>query len=112
MALGALGSALVCLAVWLTYGARSAGDKILAIVFPISAFVALGFEHSVANMYFLPMGLLVREGDGAGHVTVADAALGNLVPVTVGNVIGGSAMVGLVYWAVYLRRPPAALSER
>jgi hypothetical protein len=92
-------------------------DKVLAIVFPISAFVALGFEHSVANMYFLPMGVLVRERASeafwaetdlaAGefpHVTWGDALLANLLPVTLGNVLGGSLMVGLVYWAVYLRR--------
>ena len=116
VALGALCNALVCLAVWLCYGARSVTDKILAIVFPISAFVALGFEHSVANMYFLPMGLLVRDHGsdafraetGAApadfpELTLANALLDNLVPVTIGNVIGGSLMVGLVYWAVYLR---------
>ena len=116
VALGALCNALVCLAVWLCYGARSVTDKVLAIVFPISAFVALGFEHSVANMYFLPMGVLVRDhasdafwaDTGAApadfpDVTLANALLDNLVPVTIGNVIGGSVMVGLVYWAVYLR---------
>jgi formate transporter len=118
VALGALCNALVCLAVWLCYGARSVTDKVLAIVFPISAFVALGFEHSVANMYFLPMGLLVRDNGsdafraetGAApadfpELTLANALLDNLVPVTIGNVIGGSLMVGLVYWAVYLRAP-------
>ena len=116
VALGALCNALVCLAVWLCYGARTVTDKVLAIVFPISAFVALGFEHSVANMYFLPMGLLLRDhasdtfhaNTGAApadvpDLTLANALLDNLVPVTIGNVIGGSVMVGLVYWAVYLR---------
>jgi formate transporter len=118
VALGALCNALVCLAVWLCYSARSVTDKILAIIFPISAFVALGFEHSVANMFFLPMGVLLREHAPDGFwtqahlsaaqfpdVTWTDAILRNLLPVTVGNVIGGSVMVGLVYWAVYLRRP-------
>jgi formate transporter len=117
IALGALCNALVCLAVWLSYSARSVTDKVLAVVFPISAFVALGFEHSVANMYFLPMGVLVRDHasdafwaetglDPASfpHVTWGDALLANLLPVTLGNVIGGSLMVGLVYWSVYLRR--------
>jgi formate transporter len=116
IALGALCNALVCLAVWLCYGARSVTDKVLAIVFPISAFVALGFEHSVANMYFLPMGLLIRDqasdaflaDTGAApndfpDLTLGNALLDNIVPVTIGNVIGGSVMVGLVYWAVYLR---------
>jgi formate/nitrite transporter len=116
VALGALCNALVCLAVWLCYAGRSVTDKAIAIVFPISAFVALGFEHSVANMYFLPMGVLIREHApeqfwaqaqvSAGDypdVTWAGAIVHNLLPVTVGNVIGGSVMVGLVYWAVYLR---------
>jgi formate/nitrite transporter len=106
IALGILCNALVCLAIWLTYSARSVTDKVLAIVFPISAFVAAGFEHSVANMYFLSSGLLV-EGDVGGesaHVNFEDAVIGNLVPVTIGNVIGGAVMVGLVYWLVYLRR--------
>ena len=116
VALGALCNALVCLAVWLCYGARSVTDKVAAIVFPISAFVALGFEHSVANMYMLPLGVLIRERapdrfwEQAGAVpsdfpsiTWVDAIVHNLLPVTVGNVIGGSVMVGLVYWVVYLR---------
>jgi formate transporter len=114
--LGMMCNALVCLAIWLTYSARTVADKILAILFPISAFVAAGFEHSVANMYFLPIGLLVKEAapDGfwstihrsAGdfpNLTVGNAVLSNLLPVTVGNVIGGSVMVGLVYWLVYVR---------
>jgi formate transporter len=118
IALGVLCNALVCLAVWLCLSARSVTDKVLAIVFPISAFVALGFEHSIANMYFLPLGILVREDAGDGFwsqsgvspgdfpdVTLTDAIAGNLLPVTAGNIIGGSVMVGLVYWAVYLRRP-------
>jgi formate/nitrite transporter len=118
VALGALCNALVCLAVWLSYAARSVTDKVLAILFPISAFVALGFEHSVANMYFLPMGLLIR--DRASDAFWADAGISpadfpdlswsnalvaNLLPVTAGNIIGGSVMVGLVYWTVYLRAP-------
>ena len=106
IALGILCNALVCLAIWLTYSARSVTDKVLAIVFPISAFVAAGFEHSVANMYFLSSGLLV-EGEVEGdfpHVDLEDAVIANLLPVTIGNIIGGVVMVGLVYWLVYLRR--------
>lgn len=95
---GILCNALVCLAVWLAMGARSASGKILCIVFPIAAFVALGFEHSVANMYFLPLGWLI----GADGVTPA-AIVANLVPVTAGNIVGGSVLVALVYWLVYLR---------
>ena len=106
LALGVLCNALVCLAIWLTYSARSVTDKVLAIVFPISAFVAAGFEHSVANMYFLATGLLA-EGKVAGsfpHVNLGDAVVGNLLPVTIGNIFGGAVMVGLVYWLVYLRK--------
>lgn len=115
-ALGMLCNALVCLAVWLCYSARSVTDKILAIVFPITAFVASGFEHSVANMYFIPIGMLVKanapgrfwQDIGAtpadyDAITWQNFLLTNLAPVTVGNIIGGSVMVGLVYWFVYLR---------
>ncbi|NQV56166.1 MAG: formate/nitrite transporter family protein, partial [Rhodospirillales bacterium] len=95
---GILCNALVCLAVWLCFAAHSVSGKILSIIFPISAFVALGFEHSVANMYFIPVGYLL----GADGVTIGSFAA-NLVPVTLGNIVGGSAFVALVYWVIYLR---------
>ncbi len=110
--LGALCNALVCLAIWLTYSARTVADKILAIVPPIAAFVASGFEHSVANMFFIPMGLLVKSDSaflaqhptpGVARLTWAHFFAANLVPVTIGNVIGGGLMVGAIYWFVYLR---------
>jgi formate transporter len=113
IALGMLCNALVCIAVWLCYSARTTADKILSIVPPIAAFVAAGFEHSVANMYFLPFALLVKsdsafvaahETPDLSHVTWGHFLGSNLVPVTIGNVIGGSLMVGAVYWFVYLRR--------
>jgi len=115
LALGALCNALVCLAVWLCYSARSTADRILAIAPPIAAFVALGFEHSVANMYFIPFGILVKSDtafvasqDAQGLSTVDWAHFAeSLVPVTLGNVIGGAVMVGAVYWLAYLRRTPA-----
>jgi len=119
--LGILCNALVCLAVWLCLGARSTTDKILAIVFPISAFVAAGFEHSIANMYFISVGLFIKT-DSAFLATigksVADYAsltwgnflLVNLVPVTLGNVIGGVELVGLTYWFIYLRPESALIS--
>ena len=96
---GVLANALVCLAIWLSFAAHSVSGKILAIVFPISAFVALGFEHSIANMYLIPVAMLA----GADGISIADF-LGNLVPVTIGNIVGGSGFVALVYWSVYLRR--------
>jgi len=118
IALGIGCNALVCLAVWLCFSARSTTDKILSILFPISAFVAAGFEHCVANMYFIPIGLFVKTGASAGFwdaigkaasdytsLTWSNFLLANLLPVTVGNIIGGSVMVGLVYWLVYIRNP-------
>jgi len=91
------------LALWLCMGARGVADKILAIVFPISAFVACGFEHSVANMYFLPVGLVLSV---ASPMPVSlSGALSNLALVTIGNILGGTILVALVYWFVYLRGP-------
>lgn len=95
---GILCNALVCLAVWLCFAAHTVPGKIMAIIPPIAAFVALGFEHSIANTYLIPVGYLL-EADG---VTVS-ATLRNLVPVTLGNVFGGSVFVALVYWIVYGR---------
>jgi formate/nitrite transporter len=110
---GILANALVCLAVWLATGGRSVFDKIAAIIFPVSAFVAAGFEHSIANMFFIPMGLVLRGNDevvAAADLSARQLAtldLGglatNLASSTVGNVVGGSVLVGLVYWFVYLR---------
>ena len=116
--LGILCNTLVCLAVWLCLGARGTADKILAIVFPITAFVAAGFEHSIANMYFVPIGSMIQ-GDAAFLNTIGKKAsdypslswqnflVYNLLPVTVGNLIGGVVLVGLVYWFVYLRPKPS-----
>jgi formate/nitrite transporter len=98
---GVLCNVLVCLAVWLCMGARTVTDKILAIVFPITAFVACGFEHSVANMYFLPIGVALAAGTSAPLSVTG--ALSNLALVTLGNVLGGTVLVALVYWSVYLR---------
>ncbi|CBE69334.1 MAG: formate/nitrite transporter family protein [Candidatus Methylomirabilis oxygeniifera] len=96
---GILCNALVCLAVWLALGGRSATDKILAILFPITAFVAMGFEHSIANWFFLPLGLAL---DGDGTISVVGIT-SNLVAVTAGNVVGGTLLVAGVYWVAYLR---------
>jgi len=101
VARGILCNVLVCLAVWLCMGARSVTDKILAIVFPITGFVACGFEHSVANMYFLPIGVALAAGTSAPLSVTG--ALSNLALVTLGNVLGGTVLVALVYWSVYLR---------
>ena len=105
-----LANALVCLAVWLATGGRTIVDKVFAIVFPISAFVASGFEHSIANMYFIPIGLLLeRDLPAAGAADPALEGLDlagfgtNLASATIGNIVGGAVLVGLVYWFVYLR---------
>ncbi|HEY1474662.1 MAG TPA: formate/nitrite transporter family protein [Pseudolabrys sp.] len=114
--LGILCNVLVCLAVWLSLGARTTSDKVLAVLFPVSAFVAAGFEHSVANMYFIPLGLFAKAwGPAEMWSQLASSAAGyagltwpafvrSLVPVTIGNIIGGGALVGGVYWFIYLRR--------
>lgn len=105
---GVLCNLLVCLAVWLAMAGRSVTDKILAIVFPISAFVACGLEHCVANMYFIPLGTLLDQGNPAlGWSGLAS----NLVPVTIGNLIGGAGLVGLVYYVIYVRQPRTAARE-
>ena len=112
VALGVLCNALVCLAVWMTYSARSTTDRVLVVVPPVAAFVAAGFEHSIANMYFVPLALLIRDFDPAFGSDLRVEWLGwgsfvvwNLLPVTVGNLIGGTVLVAAVYWFVYLRRP-------
>jgi formate transporter len=103
---GVLCNVLVCMAVWMTFAGRSVVDKAVAIVFPISAFVAAGFEHSIANMYFFPLAMLIEAfgntGAAAGTVTW-QGFLGNLVPVILGNLVGGSVLVGLVYHVIYRR---------
>ena len=99
-------NALVCLAVWLCMGARSVTDKILSVIFPITAFVATDMQHCVANMYFVPIGMLVkyqRSSVDFTDLTLSNFLIGNLLPVTIGNIIGGAVVVGLVYWFVYLR---------
>jgi formate transporter len=114
--LAVLCNVLVCLAVWMSFGARSTTDKIMVIVPPVAAFVAAGFEHSIANLYLLPYGLALKAwaapefwtaiGQSAAaypELTVG-SALHNIGVATIGNLVGGSLMVGAVYWFVYLRR--------
>lgn len=113
--LAVLCNVLVCLAVWMSFGARSATDKVMVIVPPITAFVAAGFEHSVANLYLLPFGLAVKAWAGpefwgaigqtaaAYPALTAGGVLHNIIVATIGNLVGGSLMVGAVYWFVYLR---------
>ena len=112
--LGVLANGLVCLAVWLSFSARSVTDKLSAVVLPIAAFVAAGFEHSVANMYFIPAGLFLKAWAPQSAlptgrystITWPRFLFSNLLPVTIGNIIGGAIFVGLVYWYIYLRTAP------
>jgi formate/nitrite transporter len=109
---GILCNALVCLAVWLCYGARTTTDKIMAILFPITAFVACGFEHCVANMYFIPAGIFAAlderfvdalpAGANTAALTWSNFINKNLIPATLGNIVGGALMVGAVYWVAYI----------
>jgi len=112
---GVLANILVCLAVWLCFSARTVTDKIMAIVLPVAAFVAAGFEHSIANMYGLTIALMIKHGAqpefwqtigrtsaASPHLTLA-GVVANLLWVTLGNIIGGM-LVGIIYWFVYLRR--------
>ncbi|RJP54116.1 MAG: formate transporter FocA [Anaerolineaceae bacterium] len=115
LALGILCNTLVCLAVWMTFSARSTMDKIAAIIFPVTAFVAAGFEHSIANMYFVPYALFIQAFDPGFVADVANKVpslegltwdaflLNNLIPVTIGNIIGGAVLVAAIYWSVFLR---------
>jgi formate/nitrite transporter len=107
---GVLCNVLVCLAVWMAMAGRSVVDKAVAIVFPIGAFVAAGFEHSIANMYFMPLAWLLQQ---SGQVPPLEGVitwggmLGNWVPVIAGNLLGGSVLVGLSYHVIYRRQRPA-----
>jgi formate/nitrite transporter len=118
--MGILCNAMVCMAVWLTYSARTVLGRVAAIIFPIAGFVAAGFEHCVANMYFIPFAILIKAGapdsfwqsigttaasyDG---MTWGSFFVHNLIPVTIGNMIGGVFFVALVYWVIYLRNKQA-----
>lgn len=111
--LGILGNGLVCLAIWLTFGARSSTDKILAIIFPVTAFVTVGFENCIANLYFLPVAKLIQAWDPTfvANLTTQfepitlSAILGNIIPVTIGNLVGGIVLVSAFYWVIYLWEP-------
>ena len=103
---GILCNVLVCAAVWLAYAGRSVTDKMVAVILPVSAFIAAGFEHCVANMYFLPLAwLLVQTGHVSADVDTSLVTVSrivhNLVPVTLGNIVGGAGFVGAIYWTIY-----------
>ena len=114
--LGILANLMVCLAVWMSYSGRSVMDKMFAMVLPVAMFVASGFEHSIANMFMIPLGIVIKnfaapefwQAVGAApeqfsNLTVSHFITDNLIPVTIGNIIGGGLLVGLTYWVIYLR---------
>jgi formate/nitrite transporter FocA (FNT family) len=103
---GVLCNVLVCMAVWMAMAGRSVMDKVIAIVFPITAFVAAGFEHSIANMYLMPLAMLLQHGGLTGDAAVTwSGMLGNWLPVMLGNVLGGAVLVAGVYHVIYKRKP-------
>ncbi|EIC84811.1 formate transporter FocA [Serratia sp. M24T3] len=114
--LGILANLMVCLAVWMSYSGRSLMDKMFAMILPVAMFVACGFEHSIANMFMIPLGIVIKnfaapefwQAVGSAPEKFADLNIlqfvtANLVPVTMGNIIGGGLLVGLTYWVIYLR---------
>jgi len=104
---GVLCNVLVCMAVWMAMGGRSLVDKAVAVVFPVMAFVAAGFEHSIANMYLMPLAMLLQLGGLTGDTAVTwSGMLRNLLPVILGNVLGGALLVAGVYHVIYKRQPP------
>ena len=109
---GILCNLLVCLAVWVSFAAKDAAGKVIALFYPIVVFVVCGFEHSVANMFYCPVGLFAMADPAYGGVYLADTSaltwgsflMKNLIPVTLGNIVGGAVFVGAAYWFIYLRR--------
>lgn len=114
--LGILANLMVCMAVWMSYSGRSLLDKMFAMVLPVAMFVASGFEHSIANMFLIPMAILIKDfaspefwqlsgatAEQFSQLTVSNFITDNLIPVTLGNIIGGGLLVGLTYWVIYLR---------
>jgi formate/nitrite transporter len=121
--LGVLCNWLVCIAVWMSYGAKDAIGKVAVIFFPIWIFVLSGFEHSVANMYYIPAGILAKGNDAfvqASHVSLdminklnwGSFIINNLLPVTLGNIVGGSLFIGMIYWFIYNNKKHDKIIER
>lgn len=114
--LGILANLMVCLAVWMSYAGRSLIDKLFALIFPIGMFVASGFEHSIANMFMIPLGIVIKtfaptqfwtqvgaSPEQFAQLNVSNFITANLIPVTIGNIIGGALLVGMTYWLIHLR---------
>ena len=114
--LGILCNLMVCLAVWAAYAGRTVTDKIVAVTLPVALFIAAGFEHCVANMFLLPLAVLIKDTAGAdfwtatgldeqefASLTIPHFLGHNLLPVTLGNIVGGGVMIGIFYWTVFRR---------
>ena len=103
---GILCNVLVCMAVWCSFAADELAGKVLALWLPVMLFIICGFEHSVANMYFIPAGMLTSSlyGIAADSLTLFNFFITNLIPVTIGNIIGGGLCVGAMYYAIYLKQ--------
>ncbi|MFT5805921.1 MAG: formate transporter [Moritella dasanensis] len=115
--LGILANLLVCLGIWMSFAARSITDKFIAVALPVSMFVASGYEHSIANMFMVPLGYIIANFSGPefwsmtganpadfADLTISNFVFNNLIPVTIGNIIGGGVLVGLTYWAIYCKK--------
>ncbi len=116
VALGILCNIMVCLAIWMAFGAKSVTDKMFAVLLPVAMFVSSGFEHCIANMFMVPTGILIqhfataefwlaigRDADTFADISTSNFIFNNLIPVTIGNIIGGGVIVGLMHWMIYLR---------
>ena len=114
--LGVLCNLMVCLAVWMTFSCRTVTDKVLVMILPVAMFVACGFEHSIANMFMIPIAITIQTfaspefWTATGHtaaefsdLTLSHFIFANLIPVTIGNIIGGGLLVGMTYWLIYRR---------
>ncbi|MFV0575153.1 MAG: formate transporter FocA [Vibrio sp.] len=117
VALGVMANLLVCIAVWMTYAGRTLTDKMLILILPVAMFVSSGFEHSIANMFQIPFAIGIRDfapaefwqmtGTTAAQfadLNMMDFVMHNLIPVTIGNIIGGAVFVGIGFWSIYLRK--------
>lgn len=115
--LGILANLMVCLAVWMSYAGKTLMDKLFALILPIAMFVASGFEHSIANMFLIPLGIIIKKWapqtfweqvglspEAFPHLNSTEFLFNNLLPVTIGNIIGGAVLVGLIYWLIYLKQ--------
>ncbi|GBU09263.1 formate channel [Gammaproteobacteria bacterium] len=117
LVLGILANLMVCVAVWMSYAGKTLTDKILVMILPVAMFVALGFEHSIANMFLIPMAIAIQyfaepefwiiiniSPEQFSELTMLDFITKNLIPVTIGNIIGGAVFIGLTFWAIFLNK--------